>query len=143
MTWQEAQRFGLTSLYYCWQDMKKRCLWKKCPSYPNYGGRGIAVCNQWKHSFSQFIEDMGIPQKGLTLERIDNNGDYEPKNCRWATHLEQHRNTRANHLITFNGETRCVSEWEEHLGLSVGCLWHRFQRGWSLDKALTTRTLNT
>jgi hypothetical protein len=80
--------------YKSWQGMKRRCYVPHCADYPNYGGRGIVVCERW-HAFENFLADMGErPGRGLSIERVDNDGDYEPGNCRWATKLDQCRNRR-------------------------------------------------
>lgn len=84
----------LHPLYMTWAAMKDRCLREKATGYKNYGGRGIAVCERWLGSFSQFVQDMGERPEGHTLDRIDNDGNYEPSNCKWSTSLEQNRNRR-------------------------------------------------
>ena len=108
-----------SSEYEAWHHMKSRCNKPSEKSYMNYGGRGIKVCDRWqdeKRGFVNFIEDIGMkPSKEYTLDRIDNNGNYEPSNCRWATRKEQARNTRQNKYITHAGKTLVVAEWAEYL----------------------------
>lgn len=121
-----------------WSEMKARCLNPSHKLYYYYGGRGIKVCTRWIESFENFLEDMGEKPSGTSLDRIDNNGNYEPNNCRWATDIQQARNKRNNIIITFNGETLCLAEWAEKLGIDYKILHHRYQRGWSADRIVST-----
>ena len=104
-----------TQIYFVWQAMIDRCHKPSNKSYHRYGARGIRVCQRWRDSFEAFDLDLGPRPPKATLERIDNNGHYEPGNVRWATYKEQSRNTRSNHLHTIDGETRCLAEWCEIL----------------------------
>lgn len=113
-------------LYYTWCDMRTRCNWAGDPQYYRYGGRGIKVCERWA-SFEAFVADMGPkPTPDHTLERNDNNGNYEPSNCRWATRQEQACNTRRTRLITIDGETAPMKVWMERLHLSSATLKHLY-----------------
>lgn len=124
--------------YRSWKHMLYRCNNQRCKSYPDYGGRGITVCDRWL-SFEAFHHDMGDkPSPWHSINRIDNNGNYEPGNCEWSTPVEQARNCRHNRLITFRGITQCLSAWEETLGFKRGTLKTRLQTGWPTDVALTT-----
>ena len=110
---------GRTSEYIAWCSLKGRCLNPNDAGYKNYGGRGIRICDRWLNSFPNFLEDMGErPTKKHSIDRIDNDGNYESGNCRWATRLEQGRNKRNVRLITINGKTKCITEWVEFLGLN-------------------------
>lgn len=125
--------------YAIWQGMITRCTNSNRPEYKNYGGRGIGVCDEWKSSFENFYNDMGCrPSKKHTVDRIDNDGDYAPENCRWATRTQQARNGRCNRILTFNGLTMCVAEWAEYLGINRGTLNSRLNHyGWSVERTLT------
>lgn len=102
-----------------WGHMKSRCLNLNDPYYKDYGGRGITICDRWLSSYVNFLEDMGRCPKNLTLERINNNGNYEPTNCKWATMREQNRNSRNNVWITApNGERKILADWAKKLGVS-------------------------
>lgn len=129
--------FGRTRTrnYRIWQNMKSRCTNPRDKNYERYGGRGIAVCKRWE-SFESFHEDMGDCPPGLTIDRIDNNGNYEPTNCRWATQKQQQRNRRDNLLVTFMGITACLSQQCERFGKDERAVWKRLRRGWSIEKAL-------
>lgn len=122
----------MTPEYNAWQAMKNRCLNPNVPAYKNYGGRGIKVCNRWIDSFVNFLSDVGPRPKGMDLDRINNDGNYEPQNVRWASRKTNIRNTRANRLITINGITKCAAQWAEDIGAhDRHLLLHRIRRGWS------------
>lgn len=127
-----------TTEYSIWSSMVQRCRNPKHKAYPSYGGRGIAVCARWAESFEAFLADVGArPSKRYTLDRRDNNRGYEPGNVRWATRKEQQRNRRNQRLLTFNGETRCLTEWAELRGMTAAVLATRLRLRWSVERALT------
>lgn len=113
--------------------------------FQNYAGRGIAMCAEWRDDFLRFLADMGPCPANYTIERIDNDGDYTPQNCRWASRQEQARNTRRVRWLTMNGQTKMLSDWARDLGISPQTLTKRLARGWELTDALTldTRTDQT
>jgi hypothetical protein len=113
-----------TPLYRSWAMMIQRCKNKKLAGWPNYGGRGIKVCKRWL-KFENFIADMGVRPKGTSLDRIDNDDDYKPSNCRWATRSQQAKNTRAARLITYQGRTMNLVDWANELGLDTSTLIYR------------------
>jgi len=121
--------------YRTWDGMKDRCMNPYHKQYKDYGGRGIQVCKRWL-KFENFLQDMGEKPEGLTLDRIDNDGDYCPENCQWSTWLEQQRNRNNNRLITINGVTKCLSEWCEFYHMDYYKIYQRIQRGWSIERAL-------
>jgi hypothetical protein len=125
-----------TGTYESWAQALQRCCNPNDNDYPKYGGRGITVCERWRE-FASFLADMGERSEGMTLEREDVNGNYEPGNCRWATKAEQTRNKRDTVRVTINGATRCVMEWCREFGVSHHRVYARIARGWSPERALT------
>jgi hypothetical protein len=124
-----------TRQYRIWKLMHSRCSNEKNNQYQNYGGRGVLVCERWK-SFALFFADMGGSYvDGLTIERKDNDGNYEPANCRWATQKEQQNHRRNNHMITWEGLTMTLAQWCDRLGLKYDNTKQRLRLGWSVDKA--------
>lgn len=124
--------------YRIWFAMLKRCYNPKHIYYSNYGGRGISVCERWRESFDAFFECMGNSPKGTTLDRIDNDGNYEPGNCRWATDDQQKNNRRANHLLTAFGKTQTMVRWAREYGIRFGTLRERIVRGYmSVEDAIS------
>lgn len=122
--------------YMVWQAMLARCENPKEKRWHRYGGRGISVCKRW-HSFDNFLADMGEAPTGLAIERINNDGSYEPSNCRWAMQREQARNRCTNHFITHNGKTQCLTDWAVEIGVSSATLGDRLKKGMSVEAALT------
>lgn len=117
--------------------MHRRCDTPSVRSYPRYGGRGIRVCERWK-SFLNFLRDMGPRPSPLhSIERTDNDGNYEPSNCKWATASEQARNRSTSRKVTALGETRSLAEWSERLGVSRETIAMRLDLGWSPDRAMS------
>lgn len=128
-----------TPAYKNWFGMKARCTDPNHTGYPWYGARGITVCQEWRDSFEAFLRDVGErPSRQHTLDRIDNARGYEPGNVRWATRAEQMRNTRANRWLEFNGERLTIQDWAQRLGSTNATLHTRLERGWPLEKVLTT-----
>lgn len=127
--------------YRTWAGIKKRRLNTRCADYPNYGGRGITVCDRWKNSFENFYEDMGPRPHDTTIDRVDFNGNYCPENCRWATQSEQYANRRRSSRcienLTYNGQSRTVTEWAVHLGWNNDTIIKRLRRGWSVEDTLS------
>jgi hypothetical protein len=124
--------------YAIWITMRQRCTNHNCKDYPYYGGRGIRVCHRWNFSFKDFIDDMGIrPSKHFQLDRIDNNGDYEPENCRWTSRIEQMNNTRSNRIIINNGIVRTIAQWAKSIGINESSLRDRIDAGWPINLAVT------
>lgn len=132
-----ASKGGRVSREYdVWRGIKNRCSNPNEPAYGNYGGRGIKVCKRWQ-SFENFLADMGNRPPGMSLDRKDNDGDYSPENCRWATRIEQANNTRSNRLLTLDGQTKTVADWNRHMGYPRQTIHNRLSLGWSVERAIT------
>jgi len=129
---------GRSPEYKAWHAMIHRCTKKDDKNYHHYGGRGIGVCERWSVSFEAFYQDMGPrPNPSYSLDRIDNNGNYEPNNCRWATVQEQGNNRRTNTKITFKGQTMSIAQWSQVTGIDTSNLCKRIQAGWPIERVLT------
>jgi hypothetical protein len=130
-----------TPEHHIWRGILTRCRCVRSKYFPRYGGRGITVCERWS-AFSNFIEDMGLrPGGAFTIERKNNDGPYSPENCIWATRKTQNRNKRTNRLLSYNGETKPVSQWAEELGIQPVRIFTRLRRGFTTERALTTADL--
>ncbi len=131
-----ARKGNRSREYRSWGTMLSRCRNKNVPEYPRYGGSGIQVCERWS-KFENFLSDMGIRPSGTSLDRIDNRGNYEPSNCRWATRRQQSRNTKQNVIIRQDDETHCLLEWSEILDVHINTLYKRIHKGWSVERILS------
>jgi hypothetical protein len=128
--------------YYIWASMIQRCTNPKARQYADYGGRGIKVCARWR-LFDSFLADMGPRPEGkhpsgrakYTIERKDNDGDYTPNNCVWATYKQQARNKKNARMITYRGKTKPLAVWAEELGLDYKAAHRRLDRGWTVSRA--------
>lgn len=125
--------------YKAWLKMKGRCYNEDDKSYERYGGRGIRVCKRWRSSFQAFFEDMGKrPSRQHSIDRVDNDGHYLPKNCKWSTKSEQMNNRGSfNRIVDVDGEQRTLTEWCEHYGVERRTAYSRLARGWSERDAVT------
>jgi hypothetical protein len=130
-----------TTEFSTWSGMKNRCYNKNTKEYFRYGKRGIIVCDRWKYSFENFLEDMGLkpePKNKYSIHRINNNGNYEKSNCKWATGKEQNSNRRNTIFLEYNGEIKSNAEWAREYNLLPYQLRHRIELGWPIKKALET-----
>lgn len=126
--------------YKIWEGIKQRCNNPKDRAYRYYGGRGISIAPEWAKDFKAFLDHVGRrPYPDLEIDRIDNNGNYEPGNVRWTTRQGQMRNTRQTRNLTWNGKTKCLSEWAREVGLDHRIVWQRLKAGWTVDRALTNK----
>lgn len=138
----ERKTHGLRNhnLYRIWRGIIDRCTLKGNQNYYLYGGRGITICNEWKSDFKSFYDwciENGW-QKDLQIDRRNNNGNYEPNNCRFVTAKENAFNRRTNRYLTANGETKTLKQWADYLNIGMPTIFRRIKRGWSEQKALTT-----
>ena len=128
-----------TRLGYIYLEIKQRCYNPNNQNYHNYGGRGITMCDEWKNNFQNFYDwsmSHGYSDD-LTIDRIDNNGNYEPSNCRWVDMKKQTRNNSRNHIVKLNGIERPLIEWTEIYKINYKTVRDRLKRGWDYEKALT------
>lgn len=125
--------------YAIWATMIQRCENPNCRQFKDYGGRGIAVCKAWRESFRAFLNDMGMrPTPTHSLDRINNGGNYEPSNCRWATRQEQNSNKRSAVLLTVNDQTKSMTEWAREMDIVESVIHKRLKRGWDVCRAVMT-----
>lgn len=128
-----------SSIYDVWMNMKSRCLNPGNSSYDNYGGRGVSICNRWL-KFENFYSDMGDPPLSHEIERINNNGNYEPSNCRWSTKQEQCENRRSNRTFCYRGEEKTISQLSRDSGINYFTLRARLVKlKWDIDRAMTQK----
>lgn len=132
---------GTHPLYQTWANMISRCTNPRAKPWPNYGGRGIKVCDRWRgrFGFENFLADMGPRPRGHELDRYpDNDGNYEPGNCRWATRKQNIRNQRTNRRVAYLGQIRTIAEVSEMTGKPRGLLYARLRSGWDVESAIST-----
>ena len=136
----KTHQMSRTRFYASWREMKRRCYNENVRAYKWYGARGITVCERWRVSFELFFSDVGTRPPGMTIERIDNEGNYEPGNVRWATQKEQSNNTRASRWIELAGQRMTLMQWAEKTGLRCETISKRLDLlGWSVERALTAK----
>lgn len=123
-----------TRIYKIWSSMKARCYNPSYESFERYGGRGIIVCDRWKNNFEDFLIDMGYGEKGLSIDRINNDGNYEPNNCKWSTRLEQENNKSTNRHIFYFGQKYTVSQLSRHLNLPYPTVHQWLRKDYSQEK---------
>lgn len=137
----KTTRKGHERAYTVWSAMKSRCYNKNHIHYDAYGGRGIKVCDRWlgENGFENFYRDMFPRPDGATLDRIDNNADYCPENCRWSSKVEQANNTRRNKIIEYANRSMTAAQWAREIGIPYRTLQTRLRRGMPLEKAMSSK----
>lgn len=129
------------SEYVIWNAMRSRCHNPKSPTFERYGARGIVVCDRWREDFLAFLEDMGRrPSPDHSLDRVDNDGNYEPSNCKWSTRSEQARNRRSSRFLELDGVKKTCADWADEYRIAAGTLHNRLKLGWSVRDAITRPT---
>lgn len=132
-----AHGYAGTPEYAAWAALIARCTNPDHPGFADYGARGIGVCERWRSNFKAFLEDMGPrPTAAYSIDRINNDADYSPENCRWATKRQQCNNTRRNVFIAYAGKTQTLVQWAEEVGITPNALTRRL-RAWPVERALT------
>lgn len=127
-----------TPIYHAWRGMIRRCHYSKHPQYKDYGARGITVCNEWREDFGEFYAYIGDkPSAQHSLDRKDNNGNYEPGNVRWATKVQQQNNRRTTTYVTIRGQTKSLAEWSRVVGITPEGFYGRVKAGWGNGKLLS------
>lgn len=127
-----------SSEYKAWHAMIERCTTPSHHKWHRYGARGISVCERWM-SYENFLLDMGPRHKGLTIDRKDNDGNYEPENCRWATQMQQGSNRSNNRIVALGGESLTISEAARRVGINLSTIRNRIRSGWTVDAALAKK----
>lgn len=127
--------------YRVWKSMRARCLGKDAAVCKNYAGRGITICKRW-NSFMNFLSDMGKCPPGMSIERMDNDKGYSPKNCKWATRIEQQNNKRTNVFVSACGRRLTIAQWAREIGITTQAMHKRYKAGWSSDRIVSPPTLN-
>jgi hypothetical protein len=135
----KQKNLSRSSTYGIWKAMIQRCYDKKCNNYRTYGSRGITVCDRWRNSFLNFYEDMGKRPAGLTLDRIDVNGNYSKENCRWATWKTQGMNRRNSVIVEAFGKKLSIMDWAKEKNIKESTLRFRLKHGWDIIKVLTEK----
>lgn len=139
-----THRKSHTPEYRVWKHIKGRCLTTTDAAYKNYGGRGITICEEWKNDFMKFLNHMGCrPTPHHTIERINNNGNYEPTNCCWALRVDQCANQRKTRRFTAHNMTHTIPQWSKILNIHVQTLWSRINSGKSLNEVFTPKKVPT
>lgn len=130
---------SITRTYRIWCGMRWRCECRTNSNYAWYGARGISVCQRWRESYLAFLEDMGEAPDGASIDRINNDGGYEPGNCRWATHVEQSRNRSTNAIVSAFGESKALIDWldDYRCVVNASTLYARIERGWEPQAAIS------